>query len=360
MQFSECGTFGWEVNVEWNTVAGLFLIFGALLSGWYRSTRKRMESGPPYDPAYNPRILDAAAQAQARLAVGNSRNDIVQALELLVPHARDGALEMDGRRGEFAFGGIFFGLIGVWLVYMSFPSVEPLLKPPVIALLTLCGVITLFVMISLGRRLPRRLSALDSMIKRLLAQLDQRYTQVLDVTDRQRWLDAHLALCPGLLPVGAERVTAHTLVHGNHPSPAIIFSVVGIHYETTETRLRQPSDMDGPSLSDWVDETVSHERAAMVFPPQMAKLFSAQAIERLAGEKVSVVRCDSGYVYTVLPAHPFSGDAMGTVEGSLSVREPARLIEALRAGEHIDSPLLTRIMGILTSEAGPIKSREAN
>lgn len=343
--------------MEWNTVAGLFLIFGALLSGWYRSMRKRMESGPPYDPVHNQRVLDAAAQVQARLAASNSRGDIVQALELLVPHARDGALEMDGRRGEFAFGGIFFGLIGVWLVYMSFPSVEPLLKPPVIALLTLCGVITLFVMISLGRRLPRRLSALDSMIKRLLAQLDQRYTQVLDVTDRQRWLDAHLALCPGLLPVGAERATAHTLVYGNHPNPAIIFSVVGIHYETTESRLRQPGDIEGSSGSDWVNETVSHERAAMVFPPQMAKLFSAQAIERLAGEKVSVVQCDSGYVYAVLPAHPFSGDAMGTAESSLSVREPARLIEAIRSGAHIDSPLLAHIMEILAGAAGQTKTK---
>ena len=234
--------------MEWNVVTGLFLIFGSLLGGWYGSTRKRMESGPPYDPVHNQRVLDAAAQVQARLAASNSRGDIVQALELLVPHARGGALEMDSRRRELAFGGIIFGLFGAWLVYKSFPSFEPLLKPPVITLLTIGGVIALFVMMSLGRWLPRRLSALDSAIKRLMAQLDQRYTQVLDVTDRQRWLGAHLALCPGLLPVGAERATAHTLVHGNHPNPAIIFSVVGIYYETTESRLRQPSDMDGPSL----------------------------------------------------------------------------------------------------------------
>lgn len=198
--------------------------------------------------------------------------------------------------------------------------------------LTIGGVAVL-VSIRIGvKRRSRKLLALGSLIKFLLTQLDQRYTRILDAGDRQRWLAAHLALCPGLLPAGAERATAHALVHGNHPSPAIIFSVIGIHYETTESLYSGSGDSE--------DETVSHEHAAIVFPPQMAKLFSAKAIERLAGEKVSVARCDSGYVYAVLPVHPFSGDAMGTAEGNLTIREPVRLIDAIRSAANIDSPLL--------------------
>lgn len=339
-------------DMEWNAIAGAFLIFGSFLVGWYRSKRKRMESGPPYDPAHNTRVLDAATQTHIRLAVSSSKTDIVQALELLVPHARGGVLEMDDRRSEFAFGAVLFALIAIWLIYKSFPSFEPLLKPPVITFLTIGGVAALVAIQIRENRRSRQLLALGGLIKRLLAQLDQRYTQILDADDRQRWLAAHLALCPGLIPAGAERATAHTLVHGNHPSPAIIFSVIGIYYETTESRLSGAGDSGSASDSGWVDETVSHERAAIVFPPQMARLFSAQVIERLAGEKVSVVCCDSGYVYAVLPTHPFSGDAIGTAEGSLSVREPARLIDAIRSGVHIDSPLLARVILILGTAKG--------
>lgn len=322
--------------MEWNEAAGAFLIFGSLLSAWYRSKRKQMEAGPSYDPAHNTRILDAAMKAHIRLSVSSSKEDIVQALELLVPHVRGGVLEMDDRRSEFAFGAIVFALIAAWLAYKSFPSFESLLRPPMITWLTIGGVAVLAAIRIRAKRRWRKLLALGSLIKLLLTQLDQRYTRILDAGDRQRWLAAHLALCPGLLPASAERATAHTLVHGNHPSPAIIFSVIGIHYETTESRYSGSGDSE--------NETVSHERAAIVFPPQMAKLFSAKAIERLASEKVSVIRCDSGYVYAALPVHPFSGDAMGTANGNLSIREPARLIDAISSEADIDSPLLARII----------------